>query len=61
MPLILARPGARLVRATVPVTNSASQWVAWSVGLEVVRRGQSAEDGETLVFEGPLGRASGRW
>lgn len=54
MPLILARPGVRRVRATVPVSNSASQWVAKRAGLEVVRHGQTAEDGETLVFEGPL-------
>lgn len=57
MPLILARPGVKRVRATVPVSNSASQWVAKRAGLEIVRLGQTAEDGDTLIFEGPLPEA----
>ncbi len=55
IPLILARPGVTRIRATVPVANEASQWVAHRAGLSIVRRGSSAEDGETLVFEGPAG------
>lgn len=54
MPLILARPGVQRIRATVPVSNPASQWVAKQAGLEIVRLGQTAEDGDTLIFEGPL-------
>lgn len=50
--LILARPGVRLVRATVLVDNVASRRVAERAGLRLARYGQSA-DGETLVFEGP--------
>lgn len=55
IPLILARPGARLIRATVSLDNAPSRRVAERVGLRIVRRGQSAEAGEIVVLEGPVG------
>ena len=53
IPLILARPAARRVRATVPVNNPGSRRVAEAAGLRLVGAGRSAEAGETRIFEGP--------